>query len=779
MNLLKKFWPVVFIFIIWFIFSSPYFLKGKVPYSSTYQVNFFSPWSAYPQFAGAVKNNAMPDVIDQIYPWKHFTVQTFKQGQMPLWNPYSFSGTPQLANYQSAVLSPFNLLFFVLPFIDAWSILILLQPLLAGIFMYLFAKALKQSNFASTVSSVAFMFCGFLTTWMGYGTLGYAILFLPLSLFSIEKFYESKKLKYLFLLAVSIPLSFFAGHFQISVYFFAALALYIIFKFLKDKNKLNTFYIILYTIFGIFISLPQILPSIELYLQSLRSGIFQEIEVIPWGYISTFLAPDYLGNPVTRNDWFGHYAEWNAYIGLIPLILAFYSVLNKKFMRDIFFIVLAFLAFLMAFPTPFLGLIITLHVPVLSTSAAGRIIVLFSFSLSVLAGFGFDYLTADIGSKKFKKIIGVLAAFAVFFAVLWFVVLLKLFMPVDKIIIARQNLILPSIIFASFVFLTGLLILDRYFKIHKNFKLVVYCFIIIVIAFDLFRFASKWQAFDPKSLVFANVPTTQEFKKISGYERVLGSFGAEDAVYYKMPSVEGYDAVYIKSYGEFIASLNSGKLTESARSVVSLPYDGKYTAKAINLLGIKYIAHKISDGNNSWTFPVWKYPDLKLIYRDSAYQIFENPDAFPRAFLVDKYSVETNPQKILDAMFAGNFNLRNEVVLSENPGIKPVNNFQGNAEILQYTPDRVIIKTQGNANSLLFLSDTYYPGWNVYIDGKQSKIYLADYTFRAVALPKGNHTVEFIYEPLSFKIGILLSGIGVLLGIGIGFLLKRKKRLLF
>ena len=42
-----------------------------------------------------------------ILPWKNLTIETFKMGQWPLWNPYAFSGTPHLANFQSAVLSVF------------------------------------------------------------------------------------------------------------------------------------------------------------------------------------------------------------------------------------------------------------------------------------------------------------------------------------------------------------------------------------------------------------------------------------------------------------------------------------------------------------------------------------------------------------------------------------------------------------------------------------------------------------------------------------------------
>src|SRR5579885_2600913 len=115
-------WPFLLIIAVWFAFASPFFLTSKVPFPSTYQVNNFAPWDAYPGFASPVKNAAMPDVITQIVPWKFFTIQMWKSGQVPLWNPYSFSGTPHLANYQSAVLSPLNILFFIFSFVSAWSL---------------------------------------------------------------------------------------------------------------------------------------------------------------------------------------------------------------------------------------------------------------------------------------------------------------------------------------------------------------------------------------------------------------------------------------------------------------------------------------------------------------------------------------------------------------------------------------------------------------------------------------------------------------------------------
>jgi len=59
-----------------------------------------------------------------------------------------------------------------------------------------------------------------------------------------------------------------------------------------------------------------------------------------------------------------------------------------------------------------------------------------------------------------------------------------------------------------------------------------------------------------------------------------------------------------------------------------------------------------------------------------------------------------------------------------------------------------------DGEGFLILSDVYYPGWKVYVDGIEEKIYRADYLLRAVHLPPGFHQVRFVYDPMSFKVGL-------------------------
>ena len=293
----KRLWPIGIIIVMWLAFAFPYWGKGLIPFPSKYLVTFFSPWSA--SHGMPVKNNAMPDVITQIYPWKRVTIDAWKRGELPLWNPYSFSGTSHVGNYQSAIFSPLNLLFLILPEIHAWSIMILLQPILAGLFMYLFLRSLSISTSGSVMGSFAFMFCGFIVVWMAYGTLAYAVLFLPLILFGINK-------RVMVLISAAVALSFLSGHFQMSLYVLLFAISYILYR--KEWRAL------LFVCLGLLLAAPQILPSFDAYAQAVRSSLFVKGEVIPWQYAVTIFSPDFYGNPVTRNDWFGHYAEWASFI---------------------------------------------------------------------------------------------------------------------------------------------------------------------------------------------------------------------------------------------------------------------------------------------------------------------------------------------------------------------------------------------------------------------------------------------------------------------------------
>jgi uncharacterized membrane protein YfhO len=97
------------------------------------------------------------------------------------------------------------------------------------------------------------------------------------------------------------------------------------------------------------------------------------------------------------------------------------------------------------------------------------------------------------------------------------------------------------------------------------------------------------------------------------------------------------------------------------------------------------------------------------------------------------------------------------------------------AEITSYTPDKVIVKVNTEQKGFLVLSDAYFPGWKAFVDGKEQKIYLTNYLIRSVFVDQGTHTVEFVYQPISYKLGawLTLMGCGVIAALCSIFISKR------
>jgi len=128
---------------------------------------------------------------------------------------------------------------------------------------------------------------------MAYGSLGWAILWLPLALYAVEKFFNNSSWAGP-LLSFSLIFSLFSGHFQTSLYLLLKIFIYIFFRGRQLGHFKHMFYLFIFYILGVFIASPQIFPTIEFYQQSIRSQNFFIKEAIPWKYLVTLLAPDFL-----------------------------------------------------------------------------------------------------------------------------------------------------------------------------------------------------------------------------------------------------------------------------------------------------------------------------------------------------------------------------------------------------------------------------------------------------------------------------------------------------
>jgi len=147
--------------------------------------------------------------------------------------------------------------------------------------------------------------------------------------------------------------------------------------------------------------------------------------------------------------------------------------------------------------------------------------------------------------------------------------------------------------------------------------------------------------------------------------------------------------------------------------------------------------------------------------------VYENLDCLPRAYLADNYTVLSQELDIANKLKSKGFNPKKEAIVEYSPleveadggiGFNDPIDKKEHSEILYYSASEIIIAVNViNKPKFLVLSDNYYPGWKVFVDGKQEKIYKTNYTLRGVYLTRGRHLVKFIFDPVSFKFGSVVS----------------------
>lgn len=754
---MKKFLPLILIIAAVLIFFWQFLFKGFLPIPSDTIVGLYYPFRDVSLKTNPnglpYKNFLITDPVRQQIPWRSLVVNLEKGANLPLWNPYNFAGTPLLANSQSAAFYPLNVLFYILPFQFSWSLLILLQPLLAGLFLYLYLKNMGLSKISSFLGVITFSFSGFFVAWLEWGTILNVVLWLPLALLAIDKMFgifnlkseilNLKSLGWSLVFILSLVSSFFAGHLQIFSYIALFVFAYFLARWFQYGKKVKVFgiFIILNSIFLILI-LPQLIPTIKFIAFSARNLDLSNWQAnpgwfIPWQNLVQFLAPDFFGNPATLN-YFGiwNYGEFIGYIGILPLLMAFLALFSRRDKKTLFFGSAFFLSLIFALPTFLAKLPFQFNLPFISTAQPTRLLFITDFSLSVLAALGLDYF---ITLKNKKQIIYILAAFAFLFSGFWVFVLKfhgNILSP-GNLSVARQNLILPTVLFL----ITSVFLLSITFYSRKKLTAVLFGLLMIITIFDLFRFAWKFETFTNRTDFFPSNSIVkflqnqqQPFRIMSTDSRI---FPPNFSIMYKLQTLDGYDPLYSQRYGELMVAVKRDKpdiAPPFGFNRIITPQNP--SLKIIDLFGVKYVLSldKIDDSK------------LKPVFTDGTLRIYENINSLPRAFFVQKTKSAVSRQGAINDLFSLD-NFLNKIAIVENVQNFKTNWSSGQVMITNYEPTKVNITTANQGEGFLVLTDSYYPTWHAKMDGKETKIYLTDYNFRGIIVPKGRHTVEF-YDTL-------------------------------
>ncbi|MBI2420761.1 MAG: YfhO family protein [Candidatus Levybacteria bacterium] len=118
----------------------------------------------------------------------------------------------------------------------------------------------------------------------------------------------------------------------------------------------------------------------------------------------------------------------------------------------------------------------------------------------------------------------------------------------------------------------------------------------------------------------------------------------------------------------------------------------------------------------------------------------------PRVFFVSEITYAKDNKGAISLMFNDSFIPNDTAIVELTQGgvsVPPLRWKMGEAEIVQYSENKIVINTKNIGNGFLVLTDSYYPAWHATVDGDEAKIYRTDYNFRGIVVSAGEHKIEF------------------------------------
>jgi len=655
---------------------------------------------------------------------KYFLSTTLKEGQWPLWNPYIGNGFPTLSEGQIGTFYLPNLLLFrFLPFPYAYNINLALAFFLSCLGIFLFLKRLNFSMISATFGALVFTFSGYFSTHLAYLNLIQATSLLPLIFYSFYLFYRKSKLSFSILIAFLLSQQILTGHFYTVFITLIGVAIFwvILFSTSKKYNDL-TFAakrggILLFTLFlTLLLSSIQLLPTIELLMASGRiNGLdFDTVTSYPYPlkHLMSFINPYFFGNPAIgtypslSSNW-GFFGENTAYIGILPLFLALASLLyfREKIVKIGLFMLIISLLLVLGKNSP---LYFIFSFPIFNFfTVPPKFLLLTLFSLTLLSAYMFEKVIRKINTIR--------------------------------------------CIFIGTLFL--LVLLDEYFFSYKYPPVI-------------------------SLQEFLRPAETADFLKTKDKVTSIGTASFWNSAYLKMGWLDLTPYIYFRNslYPNFNLLFKISQVDINLQGLIpkrlsyfntltkSIEFDEKkgtasmsaLSKNALSLATTTYIIspYKINDSTFDEVQKINAPSYLKL----NDFYIYQNKKARQRSYITSHTYLTTTIEDVYRVLGDEHFLDDAKVLIEDSKyAINKIQDTKAIASIVDSTLTEVIINTQSRENGILVLTDTNYPGWKVFIDKNPGEIISVNLSQKGVLIPKGDHTVKFTFQSLSFAIGKIIT----------------------
>ena len=764
------------------------------------------PWKTYSSYRD-VEQRIELDNARYYLPNQLFLVNSiFERGEFPLWNPYILAGTPFFASANKHTLALTNLVYAFFEFSSAINWSIALQVFFSGFFMFLYIRYLlgQKNTFPAIAGALLFMFSGDLIERTFILSIE-ELMWMPLALFALHRTTKSPFRIWPFVcIGLILSLIYLGGH------EFNTPVLYVLFASVWAATCLHYWkrwprgfrvsYLggsILIVIVCIGLSGIKLFPSVENYLLSARlaSGYPIDVDftdstfpalVKQTGYVLfNLFFPIHI--PLIMQA-FGGNLFYFGFFGIMTIIWGWRRI---HFWPGKMFLGFSLIGLFVAISGRFIMTNLTLSFGELKWVSILRPYVqhhnqalVTTVCVPIVASIGLKYLMEKLEDSavriRFVKSLGLMTLGLGLIGVIGATEIIDI---VTKF--SRDFTVWMTMGVAAS---SSMLVWLWQKQVIKNKH--VWVGILALIAIELgvmvrlpFHLPTH-QDFYPKTKTGEFLTRQSGLYRIAAFQDFGGPWSwftsvmpPNTAMMEEVEDIRGWSNFMLRRHAQFFSGIensNLASLDKLYRNRIDL-YRNDAWFRWFDLLNVRFVM--ISNDEDDLLEP----ENFRLV-QSGEDRIHENTNVLPRAFVVNKNEIEKDPRKAIARLNDTSFNFRENVILEESlptsSGLiqldePPENsksdlnlkahstprtfNFESTAEIISYRANEVILRVATNGPGILFLANSYHPGWRAYVDGKGSQVLPTNLMFQGVTVPKGEHEVRLRFLPRSFVLGFIFS----------------------
>jgi hypothetical protein len=673
-------------------------------------------------------------------------------------------GAPLFANYQSALVYPPNLILYLVGPVWGHGLLAALHLIWAGLGMYFLARRLGVSPLARAVAGMTFSLSGYLVARSSFLSINAAAAWMPWIILAADRLVQldhdrSNRRKIIqagCLLSITLALQWLAGHAQTAWYTIVALMVWVLWRLIGNvsfKQALKIFvYIAIAALFAFMLAAVQLLPTIEYTMHSFRvdtldTEFAMNYSFWPWRILSLVL-PGLFGSPASGDFWgYANYWEDAIYFGVLPFFLSLLALVagwRRKIEQQSavkFLTILGGAAMLLAMGknTPIYPFLFK-HAPTFNMfQAPTRWNIIFVFAFTLLAAIGLDELKKPTGRALYWSRLGTVGAGIIGLAAL----------AAGQLMGEIEVSFLRTFIIAGIWFVaSGLLLLMKPEGSSVRWGLILGSVVLIdliVASRGLIPAVTQSVITEPGDVL----------QTIGSDHRVYMDSVVEEEVKFEWTHrfdtyLNTTDWELVREYGLPNTTIMDG-IPSANNFDPLLPQRYVMWMNGIELISSAHRVKLLSLMDVRWQAVITSYEEMSLVYEELA-----DPQ---RVRWVARSVPAVSYLEAFDLVMDPGFDPENVVVLEGDPDPEDeTENINGSAKIIETDdPNFVTIASNSPVDGWVVLSDTWFPGWKATVDDQPTEIFPADFLFRAVRVPAGEHQVHFEYQPASFMIGLYLS----------------------